>query len=381
MSPPPEERLLVRWKFSWFSLTLLFLILFSPLPAQAGEKWYETGRSDKVPQSRYLTGLGYGSTLDRARKDAARNLANQIDSDIRSNYEQKTSRNNMAISRSTRDILAVRTHAKLYGLKNVRGKFVQAQGAYVALVAVDRNDLVRYLKGRIRTCRKTISSLREDLGNTSNPMRQIHDLSGIVRAKEKAAFFDREVAAVSGGTPSSLYNTQSEISRIETLLSRDATVSVSIVNDCGQIDSFARHVREAVEQDVTRMGLLVVPAGGRIRITGHVSATPLPPNFSRRYHYYVLRYALSMSAPDGTVWGTVVHQRKVAGLDPAQAELLASRTVSKKGVGPLLDGLKSRLFLDKGDPRFVSFPRESSSNRSSRGAGSPLSRNCQGFGD
>ncbi|MDA8112930.1 MAG: LPP20 family lipoprotein, partial [Nitrospiraceae bacterium] len=182
---------MVRWKFPSFSLTLLVLFLISPRPLLAGEKWYETGRSDKVPQSRYLTGLGYGSTLDRARKDAARNLANQIDSDIRSKYEQKTSRNNLAISRSTRDILAVRTHAKLYGLKNVRGKFIPAQGSYVALVAVDRNDLVRYLKGRISSLRETISSLREDLGNTSNSLRQIHDLSGVVRAKEKAAFFDR----------------------------------------------------------------------------------------------------------------------------------------------------------------------------------------------
>jgi len=370
---------LVRWNASCVSLILLILFMFSSESAMAGEKWYETGRSDTVPQSRYLTALGYGSTLDRARKDAAKNLANQIDSDIRSKFEQKTSRNNMAISRSTRDVLSVRTHAKLYGLKNVRGAFVPSQGSYVALVAVVRNDLVRYLKGRIRSCRETISSLRDDLGKTPNPMRRIHDLSGIVRAKERAAFFDREVAAVSGGTPSSRYNPQPEISRIQTLLSREMTVSVSVVNDCGQIDSFARHVRGAVEQEVTRMGLLVVPSGGHIRITGHVSATPLPPGFSRRYRYYVLRYALSMSSPDGTVWGSVADQRKVAGLDPAQAELLASRTVSKKGVGPLLDGLKSRLFLDKSDSRFVSFPRAGSGKGLSKGAAPLSDKKCQGF--
>lgn len=366
----------------WMSRATLILLLMSnmSLPAQAGEKWYETGHASDVPQSRYLSALGYGSTLARARKDAARNLADQIDSDIRSKYEQRTSRQNMTVSRSTRDLLTVRTHAKLYGLKNIRGKFLSSQGSYVALVAVKKSDLVRYLRGRIDSERKKIASLRSDLDNTSNAMRQIHDLSAIVHAKERAAFFDREVASVSGGRPSGRFGTQHDIDRIETLLSRDMTVTVVVKNDCGRVDPFARHVREAIEQSVTRMGLLVVPSGGRIRVSGHVSANPLPPGFSRRYRYYVLRYALSLTSPDGTVWGSVVDQRKVAGLDPAQAELMASRIVSDKGVGPLLAGLKSRLFLDKSDSRFVSFPRQTVKKAKEMKATNPLGGSCQDFG-
>ena len=366
----------------WISRATMILFLFSlsAMSAQAEEKWYETGHDGSVPQSRYLSALGYGSTLARARKDAARNLADQIDSDIRSKYEQRTSRQNMTISRSTRDLLSVRTHAKLYGLKNIRGKFLSSQGSYVALVAVKKSDLLRYLRGRIDSERKMIAALRSDLENTSNSMRKIHDLSAIVHAKERAAFFDREVASVSGGRPSGRFGTQHEIDQIESLLSRDMTVSVVVKNDCGRVDPFARHVREAIEQSVTRMGLLVVPSGGRIGVSGHVSATPLPPGFSRRYRYYVLRYAFSLSSPDGTVWGSVVHQRKVAGLDPAQAELMASRTVSDKGVDPLLEGLKSRLFLEKGDPRFVSFPSQAKGLTQETKTPASPERFCQDFG-
>ncbi len=370
---------MVRWIFSR-AFMMLCLFLPTAVTAQADGKWYVTGRASDVPQSRYLTALGYGSTLARAQKDAARNLADQIDSDIRSKYEQRTSRQNMSVSRSTRDALSVRTHAKLYGLKNIRGKFLSSQGSYVALVAVKKSDLLRYIRGRIDSDRKKIASLHSDLENTSNPMRQIHDLSGIVRAKEEAAFFDREAASVSGGRPSGRFDAQREINRIESLLSRDMTVSVEVKNDCGRVDPFARHVREAIEQRVTRMGLLVVPSGGRIRISGHVSASPLPPGFSRRYRYYVLRYEFSLSSPDGTVWGSVVHQRKVAGLDPAQAELMASRTVSDKGVDPLLEGLKSRLFLEKGDPRFVSFPSQAKGLTQETKTPASPERFCQDFG-
>ena len=345
----------------------------------AGEQWYDTGHVDGYPSSRYMTALGYEATLHQARMDAARNLANQIDSDIHSKYEQTTSRENLSISRTAKNTLTVRTHAKLYGITNIKGKFVPDQGAYVALVGVNRENLVRYLKGRIRSLEKRISQLEVGLDGGSNSMRRIHTLSGIVLAKEKAAFFDREVAVISGGAPSDEFDAQKEISQIETLLSRDMTVSVSVANACGKIDSFARHVRGAIEQDVNRMGLLVVPAGGKIRISGQVSASPMNSQFSRRYRYYILHYALAMSSPDGTVWGSVVREQKIAGLNPGQAELLASRTISEKGVGPLLSGLKSRLFMSQGDPRYVSFPSETPPGSQGVVPTLPLEKECQGF--
>ena len=337
--------------------------------AFAGGKWWETGKVGGYSSKDYLTAIGYGSTLSRAQKDAGRNIASQLDSNIHSQYQQTSNRSGMSVSRNVRDALSVKTHAKLYGLRNIRGRFVSSQGSYVAVVGIKRDELARYLRGRINNLRTTIDGLNADLSGTSDPMRQIHDLSGLVRTKEKAAFFDREWAVVTGGTPSNGFNVEGDLSRLESLLSRHMTVSVSLRNGCGGSDRFVRHVASAITDAVTHMGLLVVPSGGQILIGGTVSARPMESGFSRRYKYYVLHYALTMAAPDGTIWGSRVAEHKVAALTVTQGELLAVREVAGRGLGPLLEALKSRLFLSPGDPRFVSFPSDRGSGAAAMGSG------------
>ncbi|MHB8368870.1 MAG: LPP20 family lipoprotein [Leptospirales bacterium] len=361
-------------------------ILFSTgllLPAgeaHAGGKWWKDGHVDGYSQKDYMTAVGYGSTLSRAQKDAARNIATQLDSNIRSQYKQSSNRSGMSVSRNVKDTLAVKTHAKLYGLRNIRGRFVSSQGSYVAVVGVKRADLARYLSGRIGNLRATIDGLNSDLSGTSDRMRQIHDLAGLIRSKERAAFFDRERAVVTGGTPSDAYNVERDYSRLETLLSKHMTVSVSLRNGCGGTDRFVRHVAGAITDAVTRMGLLVVPSGGQIVIGGTVSARPMGAGFSRRYSYYILHYGLSMAAPDGTIWGSRVAEHKVAALTPSQGELLAVRQVADRGVGPLLSALRSRLFLDPKDPQFVAFPSDMGSSAAATAAGASLSgHHCDDF--
>jgi hypothetical protein len=362
----PREEATLREKGSLFgrgpgalSVALIFFFaIFGAAPGWAKEPWWKTGKVDGYPSTQYMTALGYGSTLDGARKDATRNLSSQIDADVRSKYRQESFRSGMTARRSVSNALSVETHAKLYGLRNIRGEWVKSQASYIAVVGVKISDLLRYLRGRVDNYRETIASLRADLEGTGDPIRQIRDLSGIVRAKEKAAFFDREIAVVAGGTPSSWFNTEKEITRIENLLSRHLTVTVNLQNGCGKVDRFVSHVKATIEQQVTEMGLLVVPAGGQVVISGHVSAQPMEPGFSREYIYYVLRYDLKMSAPDGTIWGTVAHQRKVAGITPSQAEMLAVRRVGSEGVRPLLQGLRSRLFLSPDNQNYMAFPRD-----------------------
>ncbi len=348
--------------------------------AFAGGNWWETGKVGGYPSKDYLTAIGYGSTLSRAQKDAARNIASQLDSNIHSQYRQTSNRSGMSVSRNVRDALSVKTHAKLYGLRNLRGRFVSNQGSYVAVVGIKRDELARYLRGRINNLRSTIDGLNADLSHASDPMRRVHDLAGLVRTKEKAAFFDREWAVVTGGTPSNAFNVEGDLSRLESLLSRHMTVSVTLKNGCGGTDRFVRHVAAAITDAVTHMGLLVVPSGGQILIGGTVSARPMESGFSRRYKYYVLHYALTMAAPDGTVWGSRVAEHKVAALTATQGELLAVREVAGRGVGPLLDALKSRLFLSPGDPQFVAFPSDSGRGASAVSTGtSPSGHQCDDF--
>lgn len=338
-----------------FLFAVMTVVLASPA-AWAGDPWWKTGKVSGYPSSQYMTALGYGSTLSRAQKDATRNLSSQIDSNIRSRYNQKSARSGMVVNRSVENAISVRTHAKLYGILNIRGRWVASENSYIAVVGVKRDDLVRYLRGRVDNYRKSISELRADLAGTANPMRQIKDLSGIVRSKEKAAFYDRERAIISGGVPSNRFDTTADIRRIESLLSSHMTVTVSLRNGCGTVDRFVRHVAGSIQQEVTDMGLLVVPSGGQVVIAGTVSARPMGDGFSRRYKYYALHYALTMAASDGTIWGSVVQEHKVAGITPDQAEMLAVRKVGQEGVRPLLQGLRSRLFLSSKDQNYVSFP-------------------------
>lgn len=379
-------RQLIKWTRNTLVLSLgsVFIstgLLFPAGEAHAGGKWWKDGHVDGYSQKDYMTAIGYGSTLGRAQKDAARNIATQLDSNIKSQYEQSSNRSGMTVSRNVKDTLAVKTHAKLYGLRNIRGRFVSSQGSYVAVVGVKRADLARYLSGRIGNLRATIDGLNSDLSGTSDRMRQIHDLAGLIRSKERAAFFDRERAVVTGGTPSDAYNVERDYSRLETLLSKHMTVSVSLRNGCGGTDRFVRHVAGAITDAVTRMGLLVVPSGGQIVIGGTVSARPMGAGFSRRYSYYILHYGLSMAAPDGTIWGSRVAEHKVAALTPSQGELLAVRQVADRGVGPLLSALRSRLFLDPKDPQFVAFPSDMGSSAAATAAGASLSgHHCDDFG-
>ncbi len=379
-------RQLIKWTRNTLVLSLgsVFIstgLLFPAGEAHAGGKWWKDGHVDGYSQKDYMTAIGYGSTLGRAQKDAARNIATQLDSNIKSQYEQSSNRSGMTVSRNVKDTLAVKTHAKLYGLRNIRGRFVSSQGSYVAVVGVKRADLARYLSGRIGNLRATIDGLNSDLSGTSDRMRQIHDLAGLIRSKERAAFFDRERAVVTGGTPSDAYNVERDYSRLETLLSKHMTVSVSLRNGCGGTDRFVRHVAGAITDAVTRMGLLVVPSGGQIVIGGTVSARPMEAGFSRRYSYYILHYGLSMAAPDGTIWGSRVAEHKVAALTPSQGELLAVRQVADRGVGPLLSALRSRLFLDPKDPQFVAFPSDMGSSAAATAAGASLSgHHCDDFG-
>ncbi|MGC8529244.1 MAG: hypothetical protein ACP5OP_03480 [Leptospirillia bacterium] len=334
------------------------------------------------PSKDYLTAIGYGSTLSRARKDAGRNIASQLDSNIHSQYQQTSNRSGMSVSRNVRDALSVKTHAKLYGLQNLRGRFVSGQGSYEAVVGVKREELARYLKGRINNLRTTIKGIKADLSRTPDPMSQIHDLAGLVRAKEKAAFFDRERAVVIGGAPSNTFNVEGDLSRLESLLSRHMTVSVNLKNGCGGSDRFVRHVAAAITDAVTRMGLLVVPSGGQVLIGGTVSVRPMESGFSRRYKYYVPDYTLTMAAPDGTIWGSRVGEHNVTGLMASQGELLAVRDVAGRGVGPHLAALKSRLFINPGDPRFVAFPSDRENGGSARSsAPSSLGHQCDDFRD
>jgi len=342
----------------------------------AGDPWWKTGKVNGYPSSQYMTALGYGSTLSRAQKDATRNLSAQIDSNIRSRYNQKSTRSGMVVNRSVENAISVRTHAKLYGILNIRGRWVASENSYIAVVGVRRDDLVRYLHGRVDNYRRTISELRSDLAGATNPMRQIKDLSGIVRSKEKAAFYDREMAVISGGVPSNSFDTTADIRRIESLLSRHMTVTVSLRNGCGTQDRFVRHVAGSIQQEVTDMGLLVVPSGGQVVIAGTVSARPMGAGFSRRYKYYALHYALTMAAPDGTIWGSVVQEHKVAGITPDQAEMLAVRRIGHEGVRPLLQGLKSRLFLSSKDQNYVAFPMQGGKGLQTT---SPSGKDCDDF--
>lgn len=350
----PEMRTGVR-QFGATLLGVAVVVILGSGTGWSGQEWWQTGRVDGYPKSTYMTALGYGSTLARAQKDAVATLSRQIDSSIRSHYTESSSRSGMTVTRSVRKTLSVHSHAKLYNVQNIRGRFVADQGNFVAVVGVKRDELVRYLQGRIDNLRATVRSDRSDLSGTEDPMRQIRDLSGVIRAKEKAAFFDRERAAVSGGTPSDAFNVQSDIHRIETLLSRHMTVRIDLRNGCGGTDRFVRHVAGSIQQEVADMGLLVVPSGGQVVIGGTVSARPMR-GFSQRYRYFVLHFALSMAAADNTVWGAVDREEKVAGVTVGQAELLAVRQVSRQGVRPLLAGLGSKLFLTSDDPGYVAFP-------------------------
>lgn len=346
-------------------IMLVALVLLSGRgTGQASEKWWETGHLSDYPSKRYMTALGYGQSVRSAQSDAVRSLSQQLSSRIGSSYTQNRESSGMTTHRSVQDVIRIRTKARLVHILFPRTRWVGKQNSYVAFAALDIAKETRYMRGRLRNIKRNIRSLGSSYDTASDPLRRIRLLSEIIRAKEKAALYDREQAILSGGSPSSRFDVSRDISRLERRLAKDATFQVALVNRCGLQDDLTRTVSHHITQSLTREGLVGAP-DGKIRITGQVSSRPMGRHFSRRYIYYGYHYHFTVRGPGGQTWGEIARDGKAAGLTKGQARMMLTRRVSREGVRPLVRGIASRLFYEKGSHRFVALPtgKASPSNR------------------
>ncbi|AIA31909.1 LPP20 family lipoprotein [Leptospirillum ferriphilum] len=346
-----------------FSRVMVFALLFllNGGTGRASEKWWETGHLSDYPSKRYMTALGYGQSVRSAQSDAVRSLSQQLSARIGSSYTQNRETSGLTTRRSVKDVIRIRTKTRLVHILFPRTRWVGSQNSYVAFAALDIEKETRYLRGRVRNIERNLRALESSYESASDPFLRIRLLSEIVRTKEKAALYDREQAILSGGSPSSRFDVRRDVSRLERLLARDATFQVDLVNRCGQKDSLTRTVSHHLTQALTGEGL-VGASNGKIRITGEVSARPMGRHFSRRYIYYGYHYHFTVRGPGGETWGEVARDGKAAGLTKDQARMMLTRRVSREGVRPLVKGIASRLFYQKGSHRFVALPMGNSSS-------------------
>ncbi len=347
----------MKHTFLLFRGTLTALIFLAlPSLATASEKWWETGHLSGFPANRYMTALGYGQTVRSAQSDAIRSLSQQLSSKIGTHYRQSRETSGMTTRRSVRDVIDIRTKAKLVNIVFPKTRWLKSQGSYVVLAALDIPRETRYLSGRVRNLERNIRSLRDAYDNASDPLHRIRILSQLIQLKEEAGLFDRERAILSGQSPSSRFDVDRDVSHLENRLARDATFTVSVVGLCNTKDALSGTVSHHLTEGLTRAGL-VGSANGKILITGQVSSRPMGEDFSRRYVYYAYHYHFTVRGPGGQIWGEVAHDGKAAGITPAQARMMVSRRIAREGVRPLVKGITSRLFYRKGSGRFVALPR------------------------
>ena len=351
-------------------MLVALVILFGRGTGQASEKWWETGHLSDYPSKRYMTALGYGQSVRSAQSDAVRSLSQQLSSRIGSSYTQNRESSGMTTHRSVQDVIRIRTKARLVHILFPRTRWVGKQNSYVAFAALDIAKETRYMRGRLRNIKRNIRSLGSSYDTASDPLQRIRLLSEIIRAKEKAALYDREQAILSGGSPSSRFDVSRDISRLERRLAKDATFQVALVNRCGLQDDLTRTVSHHITQSLTREGLVGAP-DGKIRITGQVSSRPMGRHFSRRYIYYGYHYHFTVRGPGGQTWGEIARDGKAAGLTKGQARMMLTRRVSREGVRPLVRGIASRLFYEKGSHRFVALPTGKGSPSNRRGKIAP----------
>lgn len=340
--------------FRWALTALIFLAL--PSFATASGKWWETGHLSGFPANRYMTALGYGQTVRSAQNNAIQSLSQQLSSKIGTQYSQNRETSGMTTRRSVRDVINIRTKAKLVNIVFPKTRWLKSQGSYVALAALDIHRETRYLSGRVRNLERNIRSLRDSYDNASDPLHRIRILSQLIQVKEEAGLFDREQAILSGESPSSRFDVDRDVSLLENRLARDATFTVSVLGQCKTKDALSQTVSHRLTEGLTRAGLVGAP-NGKIRITGQVSSRPMGEDFSRRYVYYAYHYHFTVRGPGGQIWGEVAHDGKAAGITPAQARMMVSRRIAREGVRPLVKGITSRLFYRKGSGRFVALPR------------------------
>ncbi len=238
--------------------------------------WWETGMSSSYPRSTYLTASGFGSSVDRAKSDAMKNLSGIIRSKVRSQSVSIRTESSTTQHFLRKEHLDVSTNAVLKGVYFPKVQFDSHQNGYYALAVLNRKKAAEALSSELSSLRLRILSKKTQMEGAPDPVHQARLLVRIIELEKKATKKAQELSGLSNTHPILGFSIGDDSEKLMNLFSKYLTFAVHITGDPSGASILTGQITELLGEDGFR------PSTGTpsILIQGdiHTGQVPSPPD-------------------------------------------------------------------------------------------------------
>jgi hypothetical protein len=336
-----KRRFFMRHQFRIQILAGIFLcssFLAGCATTSSNGAWWETGMISSYPRSTYLTASGFGSSVDRAKSDALKNLSGIIRSKVKSKSVSIRTESDSTQHFLRREHLDVSTDAVLKGVYFPKVKFDSHQNGYYALAVLNRKKAAQSLSSDLSSLKLRILSKKTQMEGAPDPVHQARLLVRIIELEKRAVKKSQELSGLSDIHPILGFSISDDSEKLMNLFSKDLTFEVHITGDPSGTSVLTDQITELLGEDGFR------PATGTpsILIQGdiHTGQVPAPPGSP----YVFIGFNSAIAVVDVNRRQTVqtlLKSGRDAGNDLSQAERLLEgrlkRSVSKPVVRTVED--------------------------------------------
>jgi len=230
------------------------------------------------PRSTYLTASGFGSSVDRAKADAMKNLAGIIRSKVKSQFVSIRTESDTTQHFLRREHLDVSTDAVLKGVYFPKVKFDSHQNGYYALAVLNRKKAAQSLSSDLSSLRLRILSKKTQAEGAPDPVHQARLLVRIIELEKKAIKKEQELSGLSNMHPILGFSIGDDSEKLMNLFSKYLTFAVHITGDPSGTSVLTDQITELLGEDGFRptTGTPSILIQGDIH-TGQVSSPPGSP--------------------------------------------------------------------------------------------------------
>jgi len=295
--------------------------------------WWETGMSSSYPRSTYLTASGFGSSVDRAKSDAMKNLSGIIRSKVKSQSVSIRTESDTTQHFLRREHLDVSTDEVLKGVYFPKVQFDSHQNGYYALAVLNRKKATQALSSELSSLRLRILSKKTQLEGVSDPVHQARFLVRIIEIEKKAVKKSQELSGLSGMHPILGFSIGDDSEKLMNLFSKYLTFAVHITGDTYGSSVVTDQITQLLGEDGFR------PSTGTpsILIQGdvHTGQVPAPPGSPYTFIGFNSAIAVVDVNRRQTVQ-TVLKSGRDAGNDLSQAQRLLEGRLKKSISRPVV---------------------------------------------
>ncbi len=256
---------------------MMFLTAFTGgCASSGGGNWWETGLLPSYPRSTYLTASGFGSSVDRAKSDALKNLSGIIRSRVKSRSVSVRTETDTTQHFLRREHLDVSTDEVLKGVYYPKVQFDSHQNGYYALAVLNRQKAAASLSSELSSLRLRILSDKTRMEGTTSPVHQARILVHVIELEKRATRKAQELQGLTGVSPILGFSVGADSEKLMHLFATYLTFSIHLTGDPSGASILTNQITELLGED----GFRPTTGTPAILIQGdiHLGQVPSPPD-------------------------------------------------------------------------------------------------------